>query len=156
MKVWIAGIVALACFIIVLLIRAALCKWKGRKLTSKSVSASATDQGYYCRRLAKMISCRTVSVKDVFEPEEFYKLRSVLQELFPLVTEKAEIRYFGEDCYCYKLSGKNTERNVMLMSHHDVAAVEGEWKYSPFSGSIAEGCVWGRGTVDTKTARHLL
>lgn len=151
MKVWIAGIVALACFIIVLLIRAALCKWKGRKLTSKSVSASATDQEYYCRRLAKVISCRTVSVKDAFEPEEFYKLRSVLQELFPLVTEKAEIRYFGEDCYCYKLSGKNTERNVMLMSHHDVAAVEGEWKYPPFSGSIAEGCVWGRGTVDTKT-----
>lgn len=156
MNVWIAGAVVLACFIIILMIRAVLCKWKGRKLAAKCTLVSEQKQEYYCERLAKMIACRTISVKDVFEPEEFYKLRSVLQELFPLVTEKAEIRYFGEDCYCYKLSGKNTERNVMLMSHHDVAAVEGEWKYPPFSGSIAEGCVWGRGTVDTKTARHLL
>lgn len=36
------------------------------------------------------------------------------------------------------------------MSHHDVVPAEGEWKYPPFSGEIAEGSVWGRGTVDTK------
>lgn len=29
--------------------------------------------------------------------------------------------------------------------------VEGEWKYDGFSGQIAEGKIWGRGTVDTKT-----
>ena len=39
----------------------------------------------------------------------------------------------------------------MLMSHHDVVPAEGKWNYPPFSGQIAEGCIWGRGTVDTKT-----
>lgn len=46
---------------------------------------------------------------------------------------------------------QKTAKNVMLMSRHDVVAAEGEWKYPPFSGQIAENCIWGRGTVDTKT-----
>ena len=36
---------------------------------------------------------------------------------------------------------ENREKNVMLMSHHDVVPAEGEWSYSPFSGQIAEGCI---------------
>ena len=99
-----------------------------------------------------MIACKTVSAKDKFVPQEFLKLRKVIKHLFPVVSGTAEIRYFGEDCYLYKLSGKNTEKNIMLMSHHDVVAAEdGAWKYPPFSGKLAEGCIWGRGTVDTKT-----
>ena len=36
------------------------------------------------------------------------------------------------------------------MNHHDVVEAQGEWKHEPFSGDIAEGKVWGRGTLDTK------
>lgn len=123
-----------------------------RKLTEKTVCSSIEEQEYYCKRLAEMITCKTVSAKDKFVPQEFLKLRKVIKHLFPVVSGTAEIRYFGEDCYLYKLSGKNTEKNIMLMSHHDVVAAEdGEWKYPPFSGKLAEGCIWGRGTVDTKT-----
>ncbi len=38
------------------------------------------------------------------------------------------------------------------MSHQDVVPAEGEWSYPPFSGQIAEGKVWGRGTSDTKAS----
>ena len=34
------------------------------------------------------------------------------------------------------------------MNHHDVVEAGGKWKYSPFSGEIAEGKLWGRGTLD--------
>ena len=124
---------------------------KKRTLVEKKEIASQKEKEYYCQRLTKMIQCQTVSSKVEFPVEEFLKLRTVIAELFPTVSEKAQIQYFGEDCYVYCIQGKDTTKNVMLMSHHDVVAAEGEWKYSPFSGIIADDCIWGRGTVDTKT-----
>ena len=105
----------------------------------------------YAKRLQKMIQCKTVSIKDSYDDTEFAKLRDVMKELFPLVHKQAKKMTFSDDCWIYCLEGKDKTRNIMLMSHHDVVAVEGEWKYDGFSGEIAEGKIWGRGTVDTKT-----
>ena len=58
---------------------------------------------------------------------------------------------FSYDCWVYKLPGKDQSRNMMVMSHHDVVAGTGEWKHPPFAAEIADGKLWGRGTVDTKT-----
>lgn len=41
---------------------------------------------------------------------------------------------------------------ALLMSHQDVVSAEGTWEHEPFSGDIADGKVWGRGTVDTKAS----
>lgn len=105
----------------------------------------------YALRLQKMIQCKTVSIKESYDDAEFSKLRDVMVELFPLVHEKATKMTFSDDCWIYCIGGKDTSRNIMLMSHHDVVAAEGEWKYDGFSGEIAEDKIWGRGTVDTKT-----
>ena len=41
---------------------------------------------------------------------------------------------------------------LLLTSHVDVVAAEpGRWKHPPFSGVVADGCVWGRGAVDMKS-----
>ncbi|MBQ6844155.1 MAG: M20/M25/M40 family metallo-hydrolase [Agathobacter sp.] len=105
----------------------------------------------YAKRLQKMIRCKTVSVKNSYDDTEFSKLRIVMEELFPFIHKHAKKMTFGDDCWMYYIEGKEKNRNIMLMSHHDVVAVEGEWKYDGFSGEIAEGKIWGRGTVDTKT-----
>ena len=105
----------------------------------------------YAERLAEMIRCRTVSKKGGFEPAEFLKLRQVIAELFPLTAERAELTIVGDDAYLYKLVGKDTRRNVMLMSHHDVVDAAGDWQEDAFGGVIKDGKLWGRGTVDTKT-----
>lgn len=105
----------------------------------------------YAKRLQKMIQCKTVSVKDSYDDTEFAKLRNVMEELFPLVHANAKKLTFGEDGWIYCVEGKDTTRNIMLMSHHDVVAVDGEWKYDGFAGEIVENQIWGRGTVDTKT-----
>ncbi len=107
---------------------------------------------YYLNRLRKMIECETVSVKGSFTPDEFMKLREVMKELFPEIHKKAEIQYFSEDCWLYKITGKDTSRNIMLMSHHDVVEATGEWKYPPFAGEVHDGKIWGRGTFDTKAS----
>lgn len=105
-----------------LFLRAEMYKMKGRKLAEKkpvfseknleefSEKNSEDRQVYYSKRLAEMISCQTVSKKDEFHPEEFYKLRSVISNLFPEVTKKAEVLYFGEDCYLYKFEGREPEK----------------------------------------------
>ena len=98
-----------------------------------------------------MIQCKTISVRDSYDDTEFAKLRNVMEELFPLVHKYAKKLTFSDDCWMYCIPGADTGRNIMLMSHHDVVAVDGEWKYDGFSGEIAEGKIWGRGTVDTKT-----
>jgi len=53
-----------------------------------------------------------------------------------------------------RLKGK--DKNVpplLLYGHVDVVpAEEIDWKYPPFGGVIAEGFVWGRGTLDMKGA----
>jgi acetylornithine deacetylase/succinyl-diaminopimelate desuccinylase-like protein len=40
------------------------------------------------------------------------------------------------------------------MAHQDVVPIEpgteGDWDQPPFSGALADGYVWGRGTLDTK------
>lgn len=110
------------------------------------------ETSYYIERLRKMIACETVSVKDSFKPGEFMKLRAVMKELFPLIHEKAEIRYFSDDCWVYKITGRDESKNVLLMSHHDVVEATGEWKYPPFAAEVHEGKIWGRGIFDTKTS----
>ena len=116
----------------------------------KSISLEERDLRY-AERLAEMIRCRTVSKKDGFEAEEFLKLRRVIETLFPRMTEAAERTILGDDAYLYKIKGKDERRNVMVMSHHDVVEAKGTWKEKAFGGTIRDGKLWGRGTVDTKT-----
>lgn len=105
----------------------------------------------YASRLARMLQCKTVSVKGSYDDTEFAKLRAVMVELFPEVHRRMERHIFSEDCWVYELEGKDPARAIVLMSHHDVVSAEGDWEHAPFAGEIIGGKLWGRGTVDTKT-----
>ncbi len=144
------GIVFVA-FLLVLIINALRVKLTARKLTPRKQHKTLEEQTEYALKLAKMIKCETVSIEGSFDDTEFKKLRDVMAELFPLVHKTAEKMTFGDDCWIYKINGKDQSRNIMIMSHHDVVAAEGEWKYHGFCGEIHDGALWGRGTVDTKT-----
>lgn len=106
----------------------------------------------YARRLAEMIRCRTVSVRGAYDDAEFARLRAVMAGLFPLVHQRAARHSFSRDCWVYCLPGQDPARSLALMSHHDVVAAEGSWEHPPFDGVLADGRLWGRGTVDTKTS----
>lgn len=44
-----------------------------------------------------------------------------------------------------------TEPPIVLLSHVDVVSANAEdWEYPPFSGTIANGEIWGRGAIDAK------
>ena len=50
-----------------------------------------------------------------------------------------------------RLKGDGSERPLLLLSHLDVVPAEPErWTYPPFEGVVADGYVWGRGSIDSK------
>ena len=100
-------------------------------------------------KLSKMVQCDTTSFEGQNEPEKWEAFHKVLKELFPLVHEKLEVTDIDGNLLYY-WQGRSREKPILLMSHQDVVPAGGEWKYPPFSGTIAEGKVWGRGTGDTK------
>ena len=124
---------------------------KNRKL-APYVPQDADRAETYALQFQKLIACATVSVKDSHDDTEFAKFRAVLEEEFPLIHKNCERMLFGDGCLMFRLKGRDESRNILLMSHHDVvAATEKEnWDYPPFSGTIVDGKIYGRGTQDTK------
>ena len=105
----------------------------------------------YADTLSLLVQCETVSEKDQASRRKFLAFHKLLREQFPLL-HKAASRTVLNGSLIYKIPGQDGGAGdpILLMSHHDVVPAEGDWTYPPFSGQIAEGSVWGRGTVDTK------
>ena len=105
----------------------------------------------YGRTLADMIRCETISFDGYRKEENFVAYREYLEKRFPLIFSKCE-DLGVEGCLFLKWNGKSAEDALVLMSHSDVVPADGEWKYPPFDGILAEGKIWGRGSVDTKSS----
>ena len=135
-------------FLTVVLVRTA--KFTPKSQPEISQETVGFDQQAAIDSLAQLIRCKTISVKDSYDDTEFAKLRAVVEGKFPLLHEKAERRIFSQDCWLYKIPGKDPSRNILLMSHHDVVAADEEWSHEPFGGEIVDGKIYGRGAADTK------
>jgi carboxypeptidase PM20D1 len=98
-----------------------------------------------------MVNCKTVWMHEGANQQEFEKFYSVIEELFPNVSQKAKKLTFGGGCFFYVIEGKNAEKNILLMSHHDVVEGGDGWESDPFCATEKDGYLYGRGTIDTKT-----
>ncbi len=106
-----------------------------------------TDE--YVKKLSEMVQYETISKRGEVNTEKFLGFHKVLENLFPTVHEKLEKTEIDGNLL-FKWKGKSSDKPILIMSHQDVVEATGEWKYPPFSGEVAEGKVWGRGTSDTK------
>ena len=104
----------------------------------------------YAQTLAKLIEVETVSsVTDKKMKANFTAFQSLLRDTFPNIFRACETSYFEGSILMHWKSGNDADP-IMLMHHHDVVEAPGNWKYPPFSGTVAEGKLWGRGALDTK------
>lgn len=104
----------------------------------------------YEEKLARMIQQETISKVDQTDLTKFLKMHDLLKELFPNIFAKCEYENI-DGSMLLKWPGKDkSKKPTLFMNHMDVVEASGEWKYPPFSGEIAEGKLWGRGTQDTK------
>ena len=104
----------------------------------------------YAERLSRLIKCETVSSYGDTDLSKFYKFHELLKLEFPSLFAVCEIEDFSGSILL-RWKGKNKDLlPILLMNHHDVVEATGSWTHPPFSGEIADGKVWGRGTLDTK------
>lgn len=105
------------------------------------------------QRLSQSLQCETTGGAN-WKPDEFLKLHQVLEQAFPLVHEKLEKQVLNDYTLVYRWRTNSTKKPILLMAHMDVVPVtpgtEDDWAHGPYSGDIADGCVWGRGAIDMK------
>lgn len=136
----------LAMLLLVALVRTLCIK---QKKTDYRPSSDVSRIDEYSNKLSRMVQCETVSSRENDNVEKFRAFHKLMEELFPNVfacCQKTDL----DGNLILKWSGKSDANPILLMSHMDVVEASGEWKYPHFSGTIAEGRVWGRGSADTK------
>ena len=109
-----------------------------------------TRDEQYARGLSALIRQETVSVKGGDYAQKFRDFHALLETQFPHIFSVCEVEDF-DGALLLRWKGQDSDAlPVMFMNHHDVVEATGEWKYPAFSGTVAEGKVWGRGALDTK------
>jgi carboxypeptidase PM20D1 len=81
--------------------------------------------------------------------------RDYLQQSFPRVHSTLQREVLPDGALLYTWKGRDlTQKPIILMGHMDVVPVSSEtlskWTHGPYSGDVADGFIWGRGTLDDK------
>lgn len=114
------------------------------------------DNALCLEHLKGMVQIPTRSSAD---PEKmdlpaFYALHDYLKKTYPLSAEALSWEVVGRaSLLCrWKGDGSSGKLPLLLAAHEDVVP-EGDpaqWLHPPYAGEVAEGCLWGRGTTDSK------
>ncbi|HXC04206.1 MAG TPA: M20 family peptidase [Bacteroidia bacterium] len=143
---------ALLCLIAVLLVRMML--YPSRQIhVPPVIPREIGDDGI--ARLAGAVQFRTVSYDDSAQADTaaFAHLIHYLIQTYPLTTANLHPEKVSGSSllYCWKGSDAGLQP-MLLIGHMDVvpAADEEKWEHPPFGGEVAQGYIWGRGTLDDK------
>src|SRR5687768_12253161 len=110
-------------------------------------------------RLAGAIRIPTISPEDAahFDAAAFQALHEYLAAQFPRTHSVLQRETVATHSLLYTWRGSEISlKPIMLIGHLDVVPVEpgteSVWQQEPFGGRIADGFVWGRGSIDDKSA----
>ena len=146
---WILAV--LAAFIAVVAVRTVRFRPKLQPAVTKE--EIVFDKDAAVDSLAQLVRCKTVSYNDhsLEDEGEFQKLISLLPTLYPNVFAACTFRQLPDRALLFRWPGKQAGDPAVMMAHYDVVPVnEEKWDKPPFAGIIADGILWGRGTLDTK------
>jgi carboxypeptidase PM20D1 len=127
----------------------------------RSMAAPSADPAFpeqtIAEHLAAAIRYRTISHQDPKEDDRavFAEFRRFLAATYPRVHVGMEQEIVNGDALLYRWLGTKPEAPpILLLAHQDVVPIEpgteGKWTHPPFDGVIADGFVWGRGSIDDK------
>jgi len=111
------------------------------------------------RRLARALQFRTVTKRDpaALDSAAYRNLYRYLETAFPAVHRTLDTAHVHDLSRLYTWEGRDSSAApVVLMAHTDVVPVEpnarSDWTHGPFTGTIADEYVWGRGALDDKAS----
>ena len=129
----------------------------GADLPAVPLSQLPVDKQAVVQRLSAAVRFSTISWEDPkAQPDsQLPALIAFLRSSYPLVFSKLQQEEFPGLGLLLKWPGRDPQAlPVLLAAHLDVvpveAGTEAGWQHAPFSGDIAEGYIWGRGTLDDK------
>jgi carboxypeptidase PM20D1 len=152
-------VIVLLCILGVIVLLCAVCAVRAVRIkktlpdTPSAVSWTEAEAAKYAEDLSQMVKIPTVSKKQEEDYPDFLVFQEKLYELFPLFFGRAENHDISGNIL-RRLPGADPHRGaLLLMGHQDVVPADGQsgWEKPPFSGEIADGCVWGRGAMDCKS-----
>jgi carboxypeptidase PM20D1 len=131
----------------------------GPTLPAVVPAAEVTVPAGAVERLAGAIRFPTLSNEDSddFDAVTFQALHEYLTAEFPRLHAALERETVATHSLLYTWRGTDlSARPILLAAHLDVVPVEPvtepAWDEEPFGGRVMEGFVWGRGTLDNKSA----
>lgn len=129
---------------------------ESRQVPAGEHSTVSVDSGAV-GRLAEALRARTVTKRDpsALDSAAYKGLYAHLEQAFPRVHEALDTTHVNDLSRLYTWRGPNPDRApVVLMAHVDVVPIESDsaWTHPPFSGTVADGHVWGRGALDDKSS----
>ena len=121
--------------------------------------AHPVDARAVAAHLAQAVRFATVSQQPPLpiDPAPFDGFTAWLAATYPEAHQKLSLEVLGKRTLLYRWAGRDSAaKSVLLTAHYDVVPVipgtEAAWTHPPFAGDIADGYVWGRGTLDDKSA----
>lgn len=136
--------------------------YKAEKVSdSAQLPPENVDVERYIKNLSAAIQIPTIANRDesLVDWSKFDEFHAMLKEAYPLIHEKLELQIISTRSLMYHWKSAHPEKEpICMLAHQDVVPVtpgtEEDWTYPAFSGTVADGYLWGRGALDIKN--HLI
>lgn len=139
----------------VLAVRTAI--FRSRQIIPPPFTPLQIDAEAVAERLRRAIQIPTISQQEKRETDlaQFDRLHALLEEAFPGVHATLVREKVNGHALLYTWPGSDLSlAPIIFLAHQDVVPVapgtEDAWTRPAFSGEVADGFVWGRGTLDDK------
>ncbi len=119
---------------------------------------SSSWAGEAAQHLAEAVRIKTISYQQgmgLNSHPALQEMQAYLRQTYPLVHSQLQVEYVNDFSIVITWPGSDAAlRPVLYIAHHDVvpveAGTEADWTHPAYAGVIADGIIYGRGTMDDK------
>jgi carboxypeptidase PM20D1 len=147
----------LSAALVIIILLAFGCSHVPKSIPVQKVEPVSINDGTAIDLLSSAIKFQTISYDDpsMINYAPFDGYLAFIKSAFPLIGKNLKLDMINNYSLLYTWQGSDSNlKPVVLMAHYDVVPADAntlkEWKQQPFGGNIADGIIWGRGTLDNK------